>query len=61
MNLMNNSQMDRGNENPTQQFALLTEENPEKPQSGWSVPGFEPGTSRMRVSCVTTEPRRSVV
>ena len=31
-----------------------------KPQSGWSAPGFEPGTPRMRVSCVTTEPPRSV-
>ena len=31
-----------------------------KPQSGWSAPGFEPGTSRMRVSCGTTEPPRSV-
>ena len=31
-----------------------------KPQSGWLAPGFEPGTSRMRVSCVTTEPPRSV-
>ena len=41
-------------------FALMTEENHEKTQSGWSAPGFEPGTSRMRVSCVTTEPTRSV-
>ena len=32
-----------------------------KPQSVWSAPGFEPATSRMRVSCVTTEPPRSVV
>ena len=31
-----------------------------KTQSGWSAPGFEPGTSRMRVSCVTMEPPRSV-
>ena len=38
----------------------MTEENHEKPQSGWSEPGFEPGNSRMRVSCVTTEPPRSV-
>ena len=41
-------------------FALMIEVNHEKTQSGWSVPGFEPGTSRMRVSCVTTEPPRSV-
>ena len=27
---MNNGQMDRGNENPTQHFALTTEENHEK-------------------------------
>ena len=33
---------------------------PQKNQSGWSAPGFEPGTSRMRVSCVTTETTRSV-
>ena len=39
----------------------MTEENNEKPQLGWSAPGFEPGASRMRVSCVTTEPPRSVV
>ena len=31
-----------------------------KPQSGWSAPGFERGTSWMRVSCVTMEPPRSV-
>ena len=30
-----------------------------KTQSGWSA--LEPGTSRMRVSCVTTEPPRSVI
>ena len=34
---------------------------PRKPQSGWSAPGFESGTSRMRVSCVTMEPPRSVI
>ena len=39
----------------------MIEEATKKPQSGWSAPGFEPGTSRMRVSCVTTEPPRSVV
>ena len=39
----------------------MIEENHEKPQSGWSAPGFVPGTSRMRVSCVTTEPPRSVL
>ena len=39
----------------------MIEENHEKPQSGLSAPGFESGTSRMRVSCVTTEPPRSVL
>ena len=55
---MNNGQMDRGNENPTQPWWLR--KTTKKSQSGWSAPGFEPGTSRMRVSCVTTEPPRSV-
>ena len=31
-----------------------------KRQPGWPAMGFEPGTSRMRVSCVTTETPRSV-
>ena len=39
----------------------MIEKNHENPQSGWSAPGFEPRTSRMRVSCVTTEPPRSVL
>ena len=53
--------MDRGNENPTQHlFSLTIEENQEKTQSGWSTPGFEPGTSRILVACVTMEPPRSV-
>ena len=58
MNLMNNGQMDRGNENPTQNLPWGLRKITKKPQSGWSAPGFEPGTSRMRVSCVTTEPPR---
>ena len=29
-------------------------------QPGWPAKVFEPGTSRIRVSCVTTEPPRSV-
>ena len=61
MNLMNNGQMDRGNENPTQHFPWWLRKTTKKPQSGWSAPGFEPGTSRMRVSCVSTEPPRSVM
>ena len=60
MNLMNNGQMDRGNENPTQHLPWWLRKNTKKPQSGWPAPGLEPGTSRMRVSCVTTEPPRSV-
>ena len=60
MNLMNNGQMDRGIENPTQHLPWWLRKTTKKPQSGWSAPGFEPGTSRMRVSCVTTEPPRSV-
>ena len=42
MTLLNKGEMDRGNENPTQH---LTDDwgKPEKPQSGSSVPGFEPG------------------
>ena len=58
---MNNGQMDRGNENPTQHLPWWLRKTTKKPQSGWSAPGLEPGTSRMRVSCVTTEPPRSVV
>ena len=57
---MNNGQMDRGNENPTQHLPWWLRKTTQKAQSGWSAPGFEPGTSRMRVSCVTTEPPRSV-
>ena len=47
MNLMNNGQMDRGNENPTQHLPWWLRKTMKKPQSGWSAPGFEPGTSRM--------------
>ena len=38
----------------------MFEDNHEKTPSGWSAPGFQPGTYRMRVSRVTTEPPRSV-
>ena len=61
MNLVNNGQMDRGNENPTQHLPWWLRKTTKNPQSGWSAPGFEPGTSRMRVSCITTEPPRSVI
>ena len=60
MNLMNNGQIHRGNENPIQHLSWWLRKTTKNPQSGWSSPGFEPGTSRMRVSCVTTEPPRSV-
>ena len=58
---MNNGQMDRGNENPTQHLPWWLRKTTKKPQSGWSAPGFESGSSRMRISCVTTEPPRSVL
>ena len=57
---MNNGQMDRGNENPTQHLPWWLRETTKKPQSCWPAPGFKPGTSRMLVSCVTAEPPRSV-
>ena len=60
MNLINNGQMDRGNENPIQHLPWWLRKTRKKSQSGWSAPGFEPGTSRMRVLCVTMEPPRSV-
>ena len=53
-------QMDRGNENPTQRLPWWLRKTTKKPQSGWPATGFEPRNSRMRVSCVTTEPPRSV-
>ena len=60
MNLKNTGQMDRGNENPTQHLPWWLRKTT-KNVSGWSAPGFEPETSRMRVSCVTTEPPRSIL
>ena len=53
MNLMDNSQMDRGNENPTQQAMI-------KSQSGWLGPGFELEVSQIRIQCVATAPSNSV-
>ena len=58
--MLNNGQIYRGNENPTQHLPWWLRKTTKNPQSGWSVPGFEPGTSRMLVSCVTKEPHRSV-
>ena len=60
MNLINNGQMDRGNEYPTQHVPWRLRKTSKKPQSGCSAPGFEPEISRMRVLCVTTESPRSV-
>ena len=57
---MNNGKMDRGNENPTQHLPWWLRKTTKNHQSGWSAPGFEPWISRMRVSCVTTDPPRSV-
>ena len=57
---ISDGQMDRGNENPTQHLPWWLRKTTKSPKSGWPAPGFEPGTSRMRVSCVTMEPPRSV-
>ena len=55
-----NGQMDRGNENPTQHLPWCLRKSTKRPQSRLPAQGFEPCTSRMRVSCVTTEPPRSI-
>ena len=60
MNLVNNGQMDRGNENPTEHLSSWLRETKKKPQSRWSAPGFELGTSRIRVQCVTSALYRSL-
>ena len=60
MNLMNNGQMNRANENPTQYLPWRLKEAMIKSQSGWLGPGFELGTSQIRVQCVTTAPPHSV-
>ena len=44
----------------TNSLLIFRLRKPLKHQPGWPATGFEPGTSRMRVSCVTTEPLRSV-
>ena len=43
----------------TNSSAILRLMKPLKPRPGLSATGFEPGTSRMRVWCVTTEPPRN--
>ena len=57
---MNNDQMDRGNENPTQHIIWWLREAMIKSQPGWLGPGFELGTSQIRVECVATAPTNSV-
>ena len=57
---MDNSQMDRGNENPTQYLPWWLREAMIKSQSGWLGPGFELGVSQIRVQCVATAPPNSV-
>ena len=54
MNLTNKGQMDRGNENSTQHLPWWLRKTTNKPQSCWSAPGFEPGTSRMRYHGATS-------
>ena len=46
---MNNGQMDRGNEDPTQHLFWWLRETTKKTHSGWSAPEFEPVTSRIQV------------
>ena len=57
---MNNGQMDRGNENPTQHLFWWLTEAMKKSQSGWLGSGFELGTSQIRAQCVTTAPPSEV-
>ena len=45
----------------TNSLAIIRLRKTLKTQPGWPATKFEPGTSRMRVSCVTTEPPRSVL
>ena len=40
MNLMNNGEMDRGNENPPQHLPWWLRKTTKKAPSGWSAPGF---------------------
>ena len=53
---MNNGQMDRGNENPTQHLLWWLTEAMIKFQPGWLGPGFELEISQIRVECVITAP-----
>ena len=57
---MNNGQMERGNENPTQHLPWRLREAMKKSQSGWLGPGFELGTSQIRVQSLTIAPPHSV-
>ena len=57
---MNNGQMDRGNENPSQHLFWCLTEAMKKSQSSWLGSGFELGASQIRVQCVTTVTPHSV-
>ena len=59
--MMNNGQMDRGNENPIQHLLWWLRKTTKNSQSDWPDPGFESGTFRIRVQCVTTAPPRLVL
>ena len=56
---MDNDQIDRSNENPIIHLLDDWDKPRKRTQSGWSVPGFELGTSRIWVHCVITDPPRS--
>ena len=60
MNSMNNGQMDCGNENSTQHFPWWPREAMTKSQPCWLGPGFDLGTSQIRVQCVAPAPPHSV-
>ena len=57
INLMISGQMGCSNK----AVALMTEGTTKQIQSDLSGPGFDLGTSRMRIQCVTTVPPRSIV
>ena len=60
MNLMNNGQMDLGNENPTQYLPSGLREAMIKSHPAWLGSGFELGISQIRVQCVATAPSNLV-
>ena len=56
MNLMNNGQMDRGNENPTQYLPWWLRKTTKKPQSDWHHGRVSPGN--VSENPVTEEKRK---